>query len=393
MKRRTAVSLAVLAAAVALAVYWFQHSRDGKPGSGAERSVAPVPVIVAKAAVADIPVMLEVVGRAEAYESVSLKSRLDGQVTAVPYGEGQKVRQGEVLVRLDAGDFEARLQQTEANLARDVALLAKARADVTRYEALRRRGFVSEEKVNEVRTIEAAATATVRADQASLELARRQVSYTTIRAPFDGVVGARLVFPGSAVKLNDTILAVVNRVRPLYISFAIPEQHLPRLRAALAEGSGMRASISLPGDATQRLAAPVTFLDNAVDTATGTVQMKAVLENRDEALTPGQYLNVSLTLATRRGPVRVPSEAVQQGPEGKLLYVVRDDNTVEPRTIEVNAGYRGLTAIGKGVAAGETVVTDGQLRLAPGTRVQANLARPLAPSTGIAPSPASGPDN
>jgi len=373
MTRTRILVVAAMATTVVGAGYWY-HSTRNATSAGTAKAVPAVPVTVAQAILGDVPVLLDVVGRAEAYESVTLKSRLDGQVAAVPYTEGQHVRQGEVLVQLDAGDFDARLLQAEANLAKDQALLAKARADVARYLALQGRGFVSEEKGNELRTAEAAAAATVKADQAAVELARRQISYTTIRAPFAGVVGARLVFPGSAVKINDTALAVVNRIRPLYVTFSVPEKHLPRLRKAIGGGE-MRAGVTIPGDREQRFEATVRFIDNTVDAATGTIQMKALLENRDEKLTPGQFLNISMSLDTLAKAVVVPAEAVQQGPEGNFLFVVRPDNTVEPRKIEVQAGYRGLAAIGKGVAAGETVVTDGQLRLTPGALVQARPAQ------------------
>lgn len=371
--------LAVIAASVAGTGYWYQSTRQSN-ASAVVRTASPVPVTVARATLGDIPILLEVVGRAEAYESVTLKARLDGQVLAVDYSAGQPVRQGEVLVRLDPGDFESRRLQAQANLARSEAQLAKARADVQRYLALQGRGFVSEEKVNELRTGETAASATVKADQAALELARRQLAYTRIRAPFAGVVGARLVFPGSAVKMNETVLAVVNRVQPLYVTFSIPEKHLPRVREAMASGD-MPASVTIPGNRERRFAATVRFLDNTVDVSTGTIQMKALLENRDEQLTPGQFLQVSLVLATLSNAVVVPTEAVQQGPDGNFLFVVRPDNTVEPRKIEVSASYRGLSAIGQGVASDETVVTDGQLRLAPGSLVQVKPAQPAAAST------------
>ena len=366
--------LAVIAASVAGTGYWYQNTRQSNSGTTA-KSAAPVPVTVARATVDDIPVLLEVVGRAEAYESVTLKSRVDGQVLAVTYAAGQHVRQGEVLVRLDPGDFDARLLQAQANLARSEAQLAKAKADVQRYLALQGRGFVSEEKVNELRTGETTASATVKADRAALELATLQLTYTTIRAPFSGVVGARLVFPGSAIKMNDTVLAVVNRVQPLYVTFSIPEKHLPRVRKAMASGD-MPARVTIPGDREQRFAATVRFLDNTVDASTGTIQMKALLENRDEQLIPGQFLDLSLSLDTLSNAVVVPAEAVQQGPDGNFLFVVRPDNTVEPRKVEVSASFRGLSAIGKGVASDEVVVTDGQLRLAPGSLVQVKPTQP-----------------
>ena len=339
----------------------------------------PVPVTAAKAVARDIPVTLKVVGRAEAYESVVLKSRVDGQVAAVLFTEGQHVKQGDVLIRLDPSDFSARLQQAEATAARDEALIAKSRADTARYTALKERNFVSEEKVNDIRTNEAAATANLRASQAAADVARLQLSYALIRAPFTGVVGARLVFPGSSVKINDTILAVVNRVRPLLVSFSIPEKHLSRLRAAMAAAGGMKVDVSLPGDASQHYDGDVRFIDNAVDATTGTILMKATLPNDDEKLTPGQFLNVRLLLDTLAGAVTVPNEAVQQGAEGNFVYVVKDDQSTEVRQITTAAADAGFTAIAKGLQAGETVVTDGQLRLAPGVKVKLRDAEGKTP--------------
>lgn len=346
----------------------------------------PVPVATAQATARDVPLAVDVVGRAEAFESVTLKARVDGQVAAVLFTEGQRVAQGEVLVRLDPTDFTARVRQAEASVARDEALLAKAHADTLRYVALKGRNFVSEEKVNEVRTGEAAAAATLRADQAALDLARAQLSYATVRAPFAGVVGARLVFPGSAIKTNDTALAVVNRVRPLLVSFSVPEKHLPRLRAALAAGKGigaLKVAVSLPGDSAHRFEGAVRFLDNAVDAATGTIQMKAELPNVDEKLTPGQFLSVSLQLDTLRQAVTVPNEAVQQGPEGNFIFVVKADSSVEVRKVEAGASTGGLTVVAKGLQAGETVVTDGQLRLTPGAKIRSkeDAPAPAAPAT------------
>ncbi len=380
--------LAGVAMAVAIAAgYWYQSARSNS-ASGTAKTPPRVPVTVAKAVTADIPVLLEVVGRAEAYESVTVKSRLDGQVVSVMYTEGQHVKQGDVLVKLDPGDFEARLQQADANLAKDEAQLAKARADVERYVALRARGFISEEKVNDVRTAEVAALATVKADKAALELARLQLNYATLRAPFAGVVGARLVFPGSAVKVNDTALVVVNRIQPLYVTFSVPEKHLPRLHAALDRGQ-LTAVVTIPGNKEQSFEGSVKFIDNAVDASTGTIQMKAVLENRQEKLTPGQFLNVTMRLDTLTDAVVVPTEAVQQGADGNFLFVVKEDETVEPRKIQIAATSGNLAAIAKGVATGETVVTDGQLRLAPGAMVQIkSTAASDAKPANSAPSPA-----
>ena len=313
--------------------------------------------------------MLQVVGRAEAYESVTLKPRVDGQVAAVLCTEGQHVKQGDVLIRLDPTDFSARLQQAEAAVARDEALIAKSRADTARYTALKNRNFVSEEKVNDTRTNESAAAANLRASKAAAEVARLQLSYTSIRAPFSGIVGARVVFPGSAVKINDTTLAVVNRIRPLLVTFSIPEKHLLRLREAMKSGE-MEVDVSLPSDKSRHFAGKAIFIDNAVDAATGTILMKASLPNIDEALTPGQFLNVSVILDVLEKAVTVPSEAIQQGAEGNFVYVVKDDTSVEARKVAIATANGGATAVSKGLATGETVVTDGHLRLTPGAKVK-----------------------
>lgn len=336
----------------------------------------PVPVKTAQSVERDIPVTLSVVGRAEAYESVSLKSRIDGQVAAVLFTEGQRVTQGQELIRLDPTDFATRLQQAEATVARDAALLAKTRADTVRYVALKDRNFVSEEKVNDIRTNEAAASANLRASQAAAQVARLQLSYTSIRAPFSGIVGARLVFPGSSVKINDTTLAIVNRVRPLLVSFSVPEKHLPRLRSAMqstdGKSSGMKVGISLPADNSRHYEGEAYFLDNAVDSVTGTILMKAVLPNHDETLTPGQFLKLTLLLETLDKAVTIPDEAVQQGADGIFVYVVKDDKRVEMRRIKAATSDGGVTAISEGLKAGERVVTDGHLRLAPGVMIKAS---------------------
>jgi multidrug efflux system membrane fusion protein len=216
---------------------------------------------------------------------------------------------------------------------------------------------------------------------AALELARLQLGYTTLRAPFAGVVGAKLVFPGAAVKVNDTALAVVNGVRPLYVSFAVPEKHLPNIRAALARGM-IPVSVNVPGDNTKSFEGEARFLDNTVDTTTGTIRMKAVLANTGERLTPGQFLNVSLVLDTLRDAVVVPAEAVQQGPDGAFVYVLKADASAEVRKVEIAVVRDGQAAVARGLDSGETVVTDGQLSLTPGGKVKVKTPATPAQKSG-----------
>ncbi len=354
------------------AVYWWPGAKPSAPEQHGKKQ-PPVPVAVAQAVGRDMPVLLEVVGRGEAYETVTLKSRIDGQVLAVPFAEGKPVAKGEVLVRLDAADYQARVRQVEATLARDQALLDKARADVARYQSLLEQQFVSREKVADMRATAEAAAATVNADQAALDLARQQLGYTTIRAPFAGVVGARLVHPGASVKINETALAVVNRVRPLHVSFAVPEKHLSAIQAARARGD-LGVEIRLPDGGAAIAAGKVVFLDNAVDPATATLRMKAEIANADSRLAPGQFLVVSLRLDTLRDAVTVPAEAVQQGPEGSFVYVLEGEGA-RMRKVTLAQTRGGLVAIAEGLALGETVVIDGHSRLTPGAKVKVKDAK------------------
>lgn len=368
-RTRSFLLIAVVLAAGGGATWYLTRSETPTAAKKGQASPA-VPVKLAKAVVRDMPLRLDITGRTEAYETVTLKSRVEGQVHSVAFTEGQHVRQGDVLLRLDPADFQARLNQAEANLAKSQAQLAKARADVQRYIALREKGFISEEKVSEMRTAAAATESAARADAAAVELARLQHSYTVVKAPFAGVVGAKLVFPGAAVKVNETALAVVNRVRPLYVGFAVPEKYLPKLQAGMRSGTkSMKAAISLPGG-DSAWEGDVSFLDNTVDVATGTIQLKAVVPNADEKLAPGQFVGISLVLDTLKDAVVVPAEAVQQGAEGSFVFVAKADSTVEVRKVRVASVQQLFAVIAEGLAGGETVVTEGQLRLTAGARIK-----------------------
>lgn len=360
--------LLTLTLGIAGGVVYHFGSAPREPEASAKKPPPPTPVKVAQVALRDMPVVLELVGRGEAFERVTLKSRVDGQVQAVSFEAGRRVAQGDVLVRLDTADFQARVAQAEAHLARNQALLKKARADVTRYQTLKAQGFVSEEKVAELAALVEAGEAGVRADQAALELARLQLGHAIVRAPFSGVVGDRLVHPGAAVKLNETELVELNRIRPLFVSFAVPEKHLAGVRAALAARRlGLR--VQAPGQAGPGDPASLGFMDPALDPASGTLRMKARLPNADEALAPGQFLNVTLTLETlSRIPV-VPAEAVQQGPEGPFVYALKDDQATL-RKVTLGPVRDGVAAILEGLVAGEMVVTDGHSRLVPGGKVK-----------------------
>ena len=367
MKTRSLLLLALAFGIAAGAAYKYAGApKADKAATG--KPPPPTPVVVAQAALRDVPVVLEVVGRGEARESVILKSRIDGQVLEAPFAEGGKVAKGDVLIRLDPADLKAKAAQAEANLVRDQALLRKAQADVGRYRALKAQGFVSEEKVAEVQAAAEATEAATQADRAALELARLQLGYATVRAPFAGLVGEKRVHPGAAVKVNDTELVTLNRIQPLYVSFAVAEKHIPPLRAALA-AKRLRAEVFTPGEREHGHPGTVRFVDPAVDAATGTLRLKAELPNADGALAPGQFLDVVLVLDTLRDAVTVPAEAVQQGPDGPFVYAVKGEEA-GMRKVTLGPVRDGVAVIVKGLAAGETVVTDGHSRLVPGGKIK-----------------------
>ena len=365
--RKTIVLLAITLA-VGAGLYYRSANDTAKPEKKTGKDAPPVPVKVAQVQLRDMPEWLEVVGRGVASESVTLKSRIDGQVAAVPFIEGQHVRRGDILIRLDPADFKAKLRQAEANLARSQAQQAKARADVERYTALRQSGFVSDEKVSELRANLQAAEASVLADKATTDLVRLQLGYTSLRAPIDGVIGAKLVFPGSAVKINETALAVINRIQPLHIGFAVPEKHLPRLRATLAKGK-LPVRITVGDDQAQATEATVNFIDNTVDIGSGTIQLKASTPNKQESLGPGQFVNVRLALGQWLGAATLPAEAIQQGPQGSYVFVVKPDKGIEQRNVTLADSRDGVAIVTEGLQGGETVITDGHLRLTPKSKV------------------------
>lgn len=358
-------TIILLGLMAALLVGWF-FTRGPEP-TQTKKAPPPVPVLAAQAQLRDVSVVLDVVGRAEAYETVTIKSRVDGQIARIDFAAGQPVKAGDVLLRLESADFEAKVRQAEANLAKTQALLSKAKTDVERYTALVKQGFVSDEKLNEYRTNEASAQAAFRADQAALEVARLQASYTTIRAPIAGIVGAKLAYPGATVKTNDTALAVINRIQPLYATFTLPEQNLTQIRAILKQGV-LEVKASLPGNAQSTQMGKLQFIDNAVDNTTGTILLKAVLPNRDESFAVGQFLNLTLVLNTVKDAVTVPAEAIQQGSDGNFVYLIDAEGKAALRKVVVLTIRDGVAAVSKGLAAGETVVTDGHLRLFPGAK-------------------------
>ena len=347
--------------------YHFQWLSPKKAKPAGERAA---PVVAAEATLQDVSVTLRTIGSVQPYNTVSVKSQVDGQVVAVAFKEGQQVNKGDPLFTIDPRPFEAALRQSEANLARDKAMLEKAKADLVRYTELAKKDFTPRQQFEAAKAAAESGEAAVKASQAMVDNARLQLAYSSIRSPIQGRTGSVLIQIGNVVKANDTApLVVINQTKPIYVSFAVPERHLPEIKRQMADAR-LKATALPQGDTGEPVAGEVTFVNNAVDVSTGTIQLKATFANADERLTPGQSVNVVLTLATLANAVVVPSPAIQAGQNGQYVYVVKQDMTVERRPVVVGAAENGLTVVQEGVTAGEKVVTEGQLRLTPGARVK-----------------------
>jgi multidrug efflux system membrane fusion protein len=317
-----------------------------------------------------LPVRLHAIGNVEAFSTVAVKARVDGQIVEVNFREGQPVKTGETLFRIDPRPYQAALRQAEANALRDRAALMQARSQAKRYQELLDKNFISKEAYAQIRTNAETAEATAQASQAGLENARLNLEYCTIRSSLDGYVGRVLLQAGNLVRANDpNPLVVINQVRPIYVNFGVPEQHLAEVRKHMA-GGPLAVEVQ-PVDRQQKApSGNLIFVDNAVDPSTGTIRLRAQFENEDAALWPGQFVNVSLRLYEQVDALVVPATAVQTGPEGQYVYVIGDDMTADLRRVTVTRTDGERAIVEKGLAKGERVVTRGQLRLGPKTRVQ-----------------------
>ena len=328
-----------------------------------------IPVLVAIAAQKSVPVQVRAVGNVEAYSTVSIKSQVTGVLMKAHFKEGQNVKQGQLLFTIDPRPLEATLKQAEATLARDSAQLQNAREQARRYADLVKKQYVSQEQYDKIRADADAAEAVVQADHAVVENAKVQLSYCYIYSPLDGQVGSLLVNEGNLVRVNDgTPLVVINQLTPVNVTFSVPEQNLVDIKRHMAAGQ-LKVKAAFPSDEGQPEEGSLTFVDNAVDRSTGTIKLKAEFSNKERRLWPGQYINVALTLSTQADAVVIPSEAVQVGPEGQQVFVVKADKRVEVRPVTVARTNEGEAIIAKGLQPGEQVVREGQFLLGPGARV------------------------
>lgn len=365
-----------------------QKPGAAQPRPGGPGGQPPAPVIVVAAKTASVPVTLAVIGNVQAYSAVAVKSQVDGQIREVHFGEGQSVKKGDLLFTLDARPYEAALRQAEANLAKDKALLDKARADLARLAALVAKDFTSRANYDTAKANAASLEATIKADEALVEQARLKLEYTRIAAPIDGRVGSILINAGNLVKANDTAagtLVTINQVRPIYVQFSVPESYLSEIRARMAAGK-IAVKAQVPQEDRVAAEGTLTFINNTVDTATGTILLKATFANDDDRLVPGQFVNVTVELAVIAEAVVVPPSAVQVGQRGHYVFVLKSDSTVELRLVRAGIRTENAVVIQDGLKAGERVVTEGQLRLRPGARVV------VRPSSGAPPGRATSPN-
>jgi multidrug efflux system membrane fusion protein len=340
-------------------------------GAGAAPSARGVPVSLATVQRKAMPLQLRVVGTVEASYAVAVRPQVSGELRAVNFEEGQDVTEGQVLFEIDRRPLEAALKQAQANLERDIAQSANAEAQANRYDDLARRGIATREQVETLRTEAAALAAVVNADRAAVEQAAVQLEYATIKAPIVGRTGTLFVHPGNLVRPNDTTpLVVINRISPVNVAFGVPEGQLASLRQHMAAGT-TRVEAEIPNDSRSASVGRINFIDNAVDQATGTIKVKGTFSNEGRRLWPGQYVNVIVTLDTEPNALVVPTVAVQTSQNGQYVFVVMPDQTVDLRPVSITRSI-GLESVIQGkVTEGDTVVTDGHLRLTPGSHIVA----------------------
>jgi multidrug efflux system membrane fusion protein len=329
------------------------------------------PALVVTAAVSqqDVPVQIKAIGTLEPSESVTIRTQISGELIRVAFREGQDVQKGALLFQLDQRTYEAAIRKAEATLARDMVVMDNARKDYLRYSQLVKDGIVTQEQAEGYRTKAESAAADVAADQASVDSAREQLAYCTINSPISGRLGILAVDRGNVVKANDTALVTINKLTPIHATFTIPEKQLPEIKRHMAAGKVL-VEAEVPGTAGIREKGAISFFDNTVDPTTGTIRLKALFDNAGKQLWPGQFVNLSITLAMKSKAIVVPSQAVQTGQNGQFVFVIKSDATAEIRQVVTSSVVQGMTVIEKGLQPGDQVVIDGQMRVVPGGKVE-----------------------
>jgi multidrug efflux system membrane fusion protein len=378
----------VLACLVALGL-WLVLRDLLKPAPAP--AVPPIPVVTAVAQAGDVPIYLTGLGTVQAYNTVTIHARVNGTLDKVLFVEGQDVKAGALLAQIDPRPYQAQLDEVVAAKARDEALLADARLDLQRYEKLAAQNSIAVQQRDTQLALVAQDAATVKNDQAQIDYATVQLAYTSITSPIAGRTGVRMIDAGNIVQTTDTTgLVVVTQIEPISVLFTLPEDDFGVVNRQMAAGpltvaASSRADNKMLGQGT------VLLINNEINQTTGTIELKATFPNKDHALWPGQFIDAQLLVETRHNAVTVPAAAVQRGPQGVYAYVVKPDNTVQMVPIKVATANAGgpVALIESGIAAGDQVVVDGQLKLRPGVTVKATAAPP--PATPGATAPAAAP--
>jgi len=342
-----------------------EQGQAAQPATG--RPAAPV--VVASVEQQDIPVQIHAIGNVEAYQTVFIRSQVNGQIQKIFFKEGDDVREGQPLFQLDKRPFQAELERAAGQLKRDQAQGENSRLQAERYSDLEKQGIVAHEQADQLRAQAKAESAAVEADKAALEAARVQLQYTDILAPINARAGVLMINLGNLVKANDTpYLVQLNQVTPIYVTFSVPEGNLDRVRQRYA--SGQLKVLALPkGQADHPVEGKLTFIDNGVDTTTGMFKLKGTFQNSNRRLWPGQFVDVALELSTQKNAIVIPTKAIQNGQQGDYVYVIRVDSTAESRAVKQVGTYQNLTLISDGLKAGEQVVVNGHMRVVPNSKV------------------------
>ncbi|MCX5881291.1 MAG: efflux RND transporter periplasmic adaptor subunit [Deltaproteobacteria bacterium] len=358
------------------------EASNGKPGQRNPASAVkrPVPVLAAQAVQKDFPLEIRAIGNVESYATVAIKARVTGELQKIHFREGQEVTKGDLLFTIDPRPLEAALRESRARLEKDKALAEKAEADNRRYETLVQGGFISREQYDQIRSNLSSLQATVVGDEAVVENAKLQLGYTSIYSPISGRTGTILIDQGNMIKANDDnkSLIVIEQVHPIYVSFSVPEANLSQIMERM-KGQDLVVNAMFDGSTSGPEKGRLSFVDNSVDSKTGTIRLKGTFDNTARRLWPGQFVNIALTLGRLQNVVTVPSQAVQTGESGLFVFVITAENTVQLKPVKTGKSYGGETIIESGIMAGEQVVTDGHLRLTPGASVE--ITSDLKPET------------
>ncbi len=360
MQRLWAVAVA---AVVALAV---AGCSEKKPQAMPSR----VPVTVADVVQKTVPVQVQVIGNVEAYSTVGVKPQITGEIIGVHFTEGQDVQKGQLLFTFDPRPFQADVERAEATLAQDEAKAKNAQVEAHRYSKLVDAGVVAKEQAEQIQTNYDALVATVKADRAALDYYKVQLVYTKIYSPMTGRSGNLMLHRGNVVKANpDNPMVTITQVNPIYVDFAVPQQFLPEIKRYSAKGK-LKVTAVLQGQEDRPETGTLSFIDNNVDLTTGTIKLKGTFANAERRLWPGQFVNVALTLTEQPNAVLVPTQAIQTGQHGTYVFVVKPDLSAESRPVKVERNFENQAVIASGLQPGEKVVTDGQIRLVPGSKLE-----------------------